>query len=98
MRALDEGGEPNFNDADYQLAAYAAALKVLTQYGNIDGRDVEHEVFAVRARNEASDFTLQWWGLGSDKSGAMVVEGGYPMATPDQAYASLPYRYERVPP
>ncbi len=56
MHALDEGGEPNFNDADYQLAAYAAALKVLTQYGNIDGRDVEHEVFAVRARNEASDF------------------------------------------
>lgn len=56
MQALDEGGEPNFNDADYQLAAYAAALKVLTQYGNIDGRDVEHEVFAVRARNEKSDF------------------------------------------
>ncbi len=56
MRALDEGGEPNFNDADYQLAAYAAALKVLTQYGNIDGRDVEHEVFAVRTRNEVSDF------------------------------------------
>jgi putative DNA methylase len=56
MRALDEGGEPNFNDADYQLAAYAAALKVLTQYGNIDGRDVEDEVFAVRTRNEPSDF------------------------------------------
>jgi len=56
MRALDEGGEPNFNDADYQLAAYAAALKVLTQYGTIDGRDVEHEVFAVRSRNEVSDF------------------------------------------
>ena len=56
MQALDEGGEPNFNDADYQLAAYAAALKVLTQYGNIDGRDVEHEVFANRGRNEKSDF------------------------------------------
>ncbi|MFZ4765778.1 MAG: anti-phage-associated DUF1156 domain-containing protein [Roseimicrobium sp.] len=56
MQALDEDGEPNFNDADYQLAAYAAALKVLTQYGNLDGRDVEHEVFAVRARNEKSDF------------------------------------------
>jgi putative DNA methylase len=56
MQALDEGGEPNFNDADYQLAAYAAALKVLTQYGNLDGRDVEHEVFAVRTRNEKSDF------------------------------------------
>jgi len=48
--------EPNFNDADYQLAAYAAALKVLTQYGNLDGRDVAHEVFAVRARGEKSDF------------------------------------------
>lgn len=56
MQALDEGNEPNFNDADYQLAAYAAALKVLTQYSNIDGRDVEHEVFAVRDRNETSDF------------------------------------------
>lgn len=29
---------------------------MLTHYGNIDGRDVEHEVFAVRARNEKSDF------------------------------------------
>lgn len=56
MRALDDGGEPNFNDADYQLAAYAAALKVLTQYATIDGRDVEHEVFAVRQRHESSDF------------------------------------------
>jgi adenine-specific DNA methylase len=56
MQALDEDGEPNFNDADYQLAAYAAALKVLTQYGNLDGRDVEHEVFAVRGKHEKSDF------------------------------------------
>jgi hypothetical protein len=56
MQALDEGGEPNFNDSDYQLAAYAAALKVLTQYGNLDGKDVEHEVFAVRAKGEKSDF------------------------------------------
>lgn len=56
MQALDEGDEPNFNDADYQLAAYAAALKVLTQYDNLDGRDVEHEVFAMREKNEKSDF------------------------------------------
>ncbi|EXI78522.1 MAG: hypothetical protein AW10_03006 [Candidatus Accumulibacter appositus] len=58
MQALDEDGEPNFNDADYQLAAYAAALKVLTQYGNLDGKDVEHEVFAVRGKNEKSDFQI----------------------------------------
>jgi adenine-specific DNA methylase len=58
MQTLDEGGEPNFNDADYQLAAYAAALKVLTQYGNLDGKDVEHEVFALRERNQKSDFQI----------------------------------------
>lgn len=56
MEALDEGSEPNFNDADYQLAAYAAALKVLTQYSSIDGRDVEHEVFAKREKGQVSDF------------------------------------------
>lgn len=58
MQVLDEAGEPNFNDADYQLAAYAAALKVLTQYGNLDGKDVGHEVFAVRERNQKSDFQV----------------------------------------
>jgi hypothetical protein len=56
MQALDEGGEPNFNDADYNLAAYAAALKVLTHYGTLDGKDVEHEVFSVRGKGEKSDF------------------------------------------
>ena len=56
MQALDEDGEPNFNDADYQLAAYAAALKVLTRYATLDGRAVRDEVFATRARNERSDF------------------------------------------
>jgi putative DNA methylase len=56
MQTLDEGGEPNFNDSDYQLAAYAAALKVLTQYASLDGRDVEHEVFAVRGDGQKSDF------------------------------------------
>ena len=29
---------------------------MLTQYGNLDGRDVEHEVFALRAKGEKSDF------------------------------------------
>ncbi len=58
MLALDEDYEPNFNDADYQLAAYAAALKVLTQYATLDGKDVEHEVFAVRERNTKSAFQI----------------------------------------
>jgi adenine-specific DNA methylase len=56
MQALDEAREPNFNDSDYQLAAYAAALKVLTQYSTLDGKNVTDEVFAVRSKNEKSDF------------------------------------------
>ena len=56
MECLDVGGEPNFNDSDYQLAAYAAALKVLTQYSTLDGKNVADEVFAIRAKNEKSDF------------------------------------------
>jgi putative DNA methylase len=58
MQNIDAHHEPNFNDADYQLAAYAAALKVLTQYGNLDGRDVEHEVFATRPKDQKSDFQI----------------------------------------
>jgi hypothetical protein len=56
MQALDEQAEPNFNDADYQLAAYAAALKVLTRYSTLDGRNVEDEVFADRGKGKKSDF------------------------------------------
>jgi putative DNA methylase len=45
MRSLDEGVEPNFGDTDYQLAAYAAALRVLTQFQTLDGQDIGHELF-----------------------------------------------------
>ncbi len=45
MRALDDASDPNFGDTDYQLAAYAAALRVLTQYQSIDGQDISHELF-----------------------------------------------------
>jgi putative DNA methylase len=55
MRALDHGEEPNFGDADYQLGAYAAALKVLTRYGTIDGRPVAAEVLRERRRGEQSE-------------------------------------------
>ncbi|MFO1036184.1 MAG: DUF1156 domain-containing protein [Geminicoccaceae bacterium] len=55
MRALDEGEEPNFGDADYQLGAYAAALEVLTRYSTIDGRPVASEVLRERASGEVSE-------------------------------------------
>lgn len=69
MRALEDKEQPNFGDPDYQLAAYAAALKVLTRYAVIDGRPVAEQVvhggeisdvqrLLDRARRVASDFLL----------------------------------------
>ncbi len=56
MTALDDESEPNFGDTDYQLAAYAAALRVLTQFADIEGMDIRHELFRERTRNEKSEF------------------------------------------
>ena len=44
MIQLDDRETPNFSDADYQLAAYAAALRVLTQYQAIDDIDVAYHL------------------------------------------------------
>jgi adenine-specific DNA methylase len=46
----DHTGEPVFNDADLQMAGYAAALKVLTSYTEIGGEDVT--TFALRPRQK----------------------------------------------
>ena len=54
MLALDDQEAPNFSDADYQLAAYAAALRVLTQYQGIEDIDVAYELSRERKRGEAS--------------------------------------------
>ena len=56
MRSLDDSGEPNFNDSDYQLAAYAAALQVLTQFSDLEGTDVTKEVYREYKRGEKSQF------------------------------------------
>jgi adenine-specific DNA methylase len=52
MLALDPKDEPNFDDADYQLAAYAAALRVMTGYGSIAEVDVDRELSRERRRGE----------------------------------------------
>lgn len=56
MTALDDDSEPIFGDTDYQLAAYAAALRVLTQFSDIEGMDIKHELFRDRAKGEKSEF------------------------------------------
>lgn len=56
MMELDDRDDPNFADTDYQLAAYAAALRVLTQYGDIEGRNIQHELFREREPGEKTAF------------------------------------------
>lgn len=41
-----------FEDADLQMAGYAAALKVLTQYSNIDGKDMAQEALRERIKGQ----------------------------------------------
>jgi adenine-specific DNA methylase len=54
MLALEDAEDPNFGDADYQLAAYAAALRVLTRYKKIEEIDVGYELAKPRKKGEIS--------------------------------------------
>ena len=52
MRSLEDKEDPNFSDADYLLAAYAATMKVLTSYTRIGDINVEYEL--NKSRNSAT--------------------------------------------
>jgi putative DNA methylase len=43
-----------FEDADIQMAGYAAALRVLTRYAVIDGRDMTAEAIRPRVKGETT--------------------------------------------
>lgn len=47
-----QGAEGLYTDADLQMAGYAAALKVLTAYSRIDGKDMATEAEAPRQRDK----------------------------------------------
>ena len=55
MQALDDQDDPNFSDSDYQLAAYAAALRVITGYQTIQDIDVAYELTKEANRGEKSE-------------------------------------------
>jgi hypothetical protein len=57
MLQIDDKEDPNFGDSDYQLAAYAAALRVVTAYSAIEDIDVERELRRVRRAGESSPLT-----------------------------------------
>ena len=54
MRDIDDKDDPNFNDTDYLLAAYAASLEVLTSYKRLEGVDLEYELRKERGNGEKS--------------------------------------------
>lgn len=47
-------GESVFNDSDLQMAGYAAALKVLTQYTEVDGRDMTTLALQPRKKGDTT--------------------------------------------
>jgi putative DNA methylase len=47
-------GENIFNDADLQMAGYAAALRILTAYTKIDGVDMTREALRPRKKGEST--------------------------------------------
>jgi putative DNA methylase len=47
-----QSSEGLYNDADLQMAGYAAAMKVLTAYSNIDGKDMSVEAQAPRIKGK----------------------------------------------
>ena len=57
MLEIDDKEDPNFGDSDYQLAAYAASLRVMTSYSDIEGINVERELRRVRRAGETSPLT-----------------------------------------
>ncbi len=57
MLEIDDKEDPNFGDSDYQLAAYAAALRIVTAYSAIEDIDVERELRRVRKAGESSPLT-----------------------------------------
>ncbi|MBP7407816.1 MAG: DUF1156 domain-containing protein [Flavobacteriales bacterium] len=55
MLSLDDKDQPNFEDTDYQLAAYAAALRVLTGYGRIEEINVHDYLQRERRKGEVNE-------------------------------------------
>jgi adenine-specific DNA methylase len=75
MIALDPKDDPNFTDADYQLAAYAAALRVLTGYSAVDEIDVDKELRRTPGKNERSPLVKLIGQAVKFASDALVPEG-----------------------
>ena len=68
-----------FEDADLQMAGYAAALRVLTRYATIDGRDMTLEAIRPRVRGEIT-FVDTLIAFAVDTANQCLVPEGIPNA------------------
>ncbi len=77
-RAVAHGRSENlFEDADLQMAGYAAALRVLTGYARIDGEDMA--AYAARTRDRArSDPVKEIIKFAADTANGHLVPAGFP--------------------
>lgn len=66
-----------FEDADIQMAGYAAALRVLTRYGVIDGRDMAAEAIRPRVKGETT-FVDELIAFAVDTANQCLVPQGLP--------------------
>ena len=64
-----------FEDADIQMAGYAAALRVLTRYATIDGRDMTAEALRPRVKGETT-FVDSLIGFAVDTANQCLVPQG----------------------
>jgi len=66
-----------FEDADLQMAGYAAALRVLTRFETIDGRDMTVEAIRPRVKGETT-FVDTLIAFAVDTANQCLVPGGIP--------------------
>lgn len=69
-----------FEDADIQMAGYAAALRVLTRYAVIDGKDMAAEAIRPRVKGETT-FVDGLIAFAVDTANQCLVPKGIPRAT-----------------
>lgn len=69
-----------FEDADIQMAGYAAALRVLTHYAMIDGRDMTAEAIRPRVKGEKT-FVDELIEFAVDAANQCLVPQGIPQSS-----------------
>jgi len=62
IKRAQDRDENLFGDADLKMAGYAAALRILTQYSEIDGKNMEREARLTRKKGETTiiDRLIKW--------------------------------------